>query len=179
VSEWLLGIKQILDETGLSHIWLSQGQNTTTELLKINVKQILMDQFQQCWTADVFDGSKCDNYRIFKSKFGFENYLVTLSPKLRELFTKFRCRNHKLPIEIGVYTGVVKEERICAMCNELGDEFHYIFSCNQFQQQRVDFLNNYYRHHISTLKMEQLFNCKGAQLYKLCKLIKVILHDIK
>ena len=131
-----------MDDTGLSNVWLSQGQNVSTAWLKANIKQTLMDQYQQHWLTSVFNSSKCDNYRMFKTRFGFENYLVDLSPKLCESFTRFRCRNHKLPIEVGIYPGIIKEERHCTLCdsNDLGDEFHYIFSCEQFQQQRNEML---------------------------------------
>ena len=181
ISEWLLYVKKILDETGMSDVWMSQGQNITTDCLKYNVSQILKDQFQQEWRANIFDSSKCSNYRIFKTNFGFEDYLVNLLPKTRVLFTKFRCRNHKLPVESGIYTGVIKEERICMLCNmqDVGDEFHYIFKCEHFRNQRRELLKYYYRHHISSLKMNALFNAKGAELKNLCKFIKVIIQDVK
>lgn len=181
VSDWLSYIKKILDEVGMSHIWITQGQYTSTEWLKCKVKQTLMDQFQQAWRSNIFDSSKCCNYRIFKSKFGLENYLVALSPKLRESFTKFRCRNHKLPIESGIYTGIVREERLCSLCtlHEPGDEFHYIFCCDYFAEHRRRFLMYYYRNHTSCFKMDKLFNTKGEELIKLCQFIKQILKEVK
>ena len=38
---------------------------------------------------------------------------------------KFRCNNHKLPIEQGRKFGIAREERFCTKCNmnSVGDEF--------------------------------------------------------
>jgi hypothetical protein len=46
---------------------------------------------------------------------------------------QFRTANHKLPIEIGRWNNTNRNNRICTHCNknELGDEFHYIFTPHQ------------------------------------------------
>ena len=50
---------------------------------------------------DIYLNSKCINYRIYKDIFGFEDYLIQLPDNLRVVLTKFRCRNNKMPVEIG------------------------------------------------------------------------------
>ena len=51
---------------------------------------------------------------------------------LRIAFSKFRCVNHKLPIEKGRFYGIAIDDndRVCELCNtnKLGDEYHYIFN---------------------------------------------------
>ena len=181
VSQWLLFTKKILDDVGKSFIWLSQGQNISNDLLKLQVKQSLRDQFIQQWSSDIFTSSKCCNYRIFKCEFGFETYLTKLPIKLREFFTKFRCRNHKLPIEQGIYAGIAKDERLCTLCdlNEMGDEFHYLFNCTHFSLVRKTHLKKFYRYHVSSLKMKLLFNLCDVQCIKLCKFIKHIMQAMR
>jgi hypothetical protein len=51
---------------------------------------------------------------------------------------KFRCGSHKLPIEMGRFFSIDRSERICDLCNkeELGDEFHYLFNCTFFKDER-------------------------------------------
>ena len=176
VGKWLLNVKQILDHSGLSHIWISQCKDVSSEWLKSTLKRRLSDQFVQTWSADVFSKSKCCNYRMFKSEFGLENYLLRLPAKWRKLFTKFRCRNSKLPIVSGIFVNTPKEERLCTLCNcgDIGDEFHYIFNCQTFVEQRRKFLKRYFIHHVSAYKMNILFKSSGKQLIELCKFIKEI-----
>ena len=38
---------------------------------------------------------------------------LELAELLRKYFTKFRCRNHRLPIEGGVRSQVLRDMRIC------------------------------------------------------------------
>ena len=46
------------------------------------------DQFRQNWASEVFDSSKCLNYRMFKTNFKYENYLSILEDSQRIVFTK-------------------------------------------------------------------------------------------
>ena len=50
--------------------------------------------------------------------------------------------NHKLPIEKGRFEGVARELRTCNLCgdNSLGDEFHYLFRCEYFYDDRVKYV---------------------------------------
>ena len=75
------------------------------------------------------ESRKCLNYRIFKTQFGIEPYVLSLPDKFRKTLSKFRCRNVKIPIELGAHQNVPRMERKCTLCNlsELGDEFHYLF----------------------------------------------------
>jgi hypothetical protein len=179
VSNWLTFVKGILNNLGLSHVWDSQCQDVSLNWLKLAVKMKLTDQFQQKWESDVFDSSKCCNYRMFKVNFGLENYLTQLSPKIRVAYTKFRCRNTKLPIVSGIYNNIPKEDRVCTLCNsnDKGDEFHYIFECVELKNEREVLLKSYFWHHPSTFKMNMLFNSSGRQLVKLCKFIRHIVNN--
>ena len=70
-------------------------------------------------------------YKHFKDCFEFENYLNLLDDKNRQLLCKFRTCNHRLPIEIGRWQGIERQNRTCNICdkNEIGDEFHYVLQC--------------------------------------------------
>lgn len=43
--------------------------------------------------------------------------------------TKFRLGSHKLKIETGRWYRQPREERLCPICNVLGDEYHAIYNC--------------------------------------------------
>ncbi len=179
ISKWLLFVKKVLDDAGLSFVWLNQGQNMSTEWLKQTLKQKLADQFVQEWHSEVDKSSTCINYRIFKNDFAFENYINVLPMKYRIIFSKFRCRNYKIPIVTGLYSNTPLEDRLCTLCNnDIGDEFHYIFNCTYFNAKRFVYLSQFYYQHPSTEKMSLLFNSKGDVLLNLCKFIEYVVKVV-
>ena len=136
----------------------------------------MKDQFVQEWQNSVFNSSKCSNYRIFKTEFKFENYLVDFPTKLRINYSKFRCRSHRLPIEEGIFSEINKESRLCTKCDllDIGNEFHYIFKCPSLQSERKSFQPSILAHNV--LSFKKLFNSSGETLINLCKLISCILE---
>ena len=91
---------------------------------------------------------------------------------------KFRTANHKLPIEVGRWENIVYEDRKCNFCekNELGDEFHYLFICSYFQNERKDLLKRYYYLRPNIIKYQELMNCKNKHaLLNLSKFKKLIM----
>ena len=88
------------------------------------VKTRLTDQFKQEWYSDINTLRKCCSYRLFKTDFAFEPYLLTLSYNNRITLWKFRVSDHKLPIELGRHLNIHKEERSCNLCQQgkIGNE---------------------------------------------------------
>jgi len=70
-------VHSLLDSLGLSYILSNQIH--TIESFKRIVKQRLMGEFIQEWQSRVAENSVCSNYRLFKKKFCFEEYLTYLS----------------------------------------------------------------------------------------------------
>ena len=114
-------VHSLLDSLGLSYIWFNQ--DNTIESFKRKVKQRLRDQFIQEWQSRVAENSVCSNYRLFKKKFCFEEYLTYLASILRQRVLKFRLIQQRRSL------GIPRDERICTVCDsgEVGDEFHYLF----------------------------------------------------
>jgi hypothetical protein len=50
-----------------------------------------------------------------------------------------------LDVEMGRFFSIDRLERICDLCNkeELGDEFHYLFNCTFFKDERKKFIPEY------------------------------------
>ena len=132
-SLWLKYIKSILDSVGLSDVWFTQGTNVQYEWFKAYVKRCLSDQSLQSWHSNIDNSNKCINYKIFKKELKFEDYLIHLPPSLSYAYSKFRCRNTKLPVETNTFYGNLGSDR-CLLCPQdvVGDEFHYLFSCSYF-----------------------------------------------
>ena len=70
-STWLNFVKNVLDNSGLNNIWLSQG-NFNSKWLNENLKRNLKDRFIQKWRSDMENSSKGICYRLFKENFEFE-----------------------------------------------------------------------------------------------------------
>ena len=104
-------------------------------------------------------------------------YLNELPDLLRKYFTKFRCRNHRLPIEAGVRSQVLRDMRICQFCEtDIGDEFHYLLCCPNFKEERKHFINSKYYVRPSTFYLHKLFKqTKGGNLKKLAMFVKIII----
>lgn len=173
-SKWLVCVQNTLNNCGFSEYWIQQNAPENCCLAKL-VKNRLIDQFKQNWFNSVFTVSKCLNFRIFKQNHNFETYLTELPRDLRIAYSKFRCINHKLPIEKGRFVGIARDDRICNLCNsaKLGDEYHYIFECTFFKTDRKKFIPvQYYKKH-NTQKFHDLFNVSDYHIVlgiaKFCK----------
>ncbi len=176
---WLMKVHSLLDSLGLSYIWSNQIH--TIESFKRIVKQRLMDQFIQEWQSRVAENSVCSNYRLFKKKFCFEEYLTYLPSILRQRVLKFRLSNHRLPIQQRRSLGIPRDERICTVCDsgEVGDEFHYLFNCSNenVKRNRTKYVDKYYTHHPNVPKFCSLMNMTSkSKNIKLAKFISCILE---
>ena len=59
-------------------------------------------------------------------------------------YVQFRNTNNNLPVNRRRFEGIAGNERICHKCDigEVGDEYHYLFSCPFFfpQQGKISYL---------------------------------------
>lgn len=180
-NPWCESVKNILDDCGLSYIW--QENSINIPWLKMKVRNILLDQFNQSWYSDVQNSPKSINYRLFKKSLAFEEYFLNLPSKLWKKYCIFRTGNAKLPIETGRWFNISRENRTCKLCicNEIGDEFHYLFNCSDIciTDARNMYLPKYYISNPNVLKFEALFNISNKkQLIKICKFINTIIERV-
>ena len=126
-----------------------------------------MDQFIQEWQSRVAENSVCSNYRLFKKKFCFEEYLTYLASILRQRVLKFRLSNHRLLIQQRRSLGIPSGERICTICDsgEVGDKFHYLLNCSNenFKRNSTMYVNKYYTHHPNVNMTSKSKNVKLAK----------------
>ena len=78
-----------------------------------------------------------------KATDGIENYLIQLPYHQRRSISRSRYRNKKLPITHGRDVEIVVDEMLCPYCDYdvLGDEFHYLFVCEYFWQERNKYID--------------------------------------
>ena len=103
--DWLVKIKQILDECGISFVW-NNPQSVSTDWLSRKVLLNLKDVFIQTWSQQCRDSTKACKYFLYKTTFGTEHYLDNLPKNQRIFLTKIRTSNHKLPIKKGRYSNL-------------------------------------------------------------------------
>ena len=60
-----------------------------------------------------------------------EYYLSHPDRNVRFILTKFTLSEHKLLIEIGRNLKIPRDQRLCAICNVLEDEFHFSSECKR------------------------------------------------
>ena len=72
-SKWLKHVKNILDNCGVSFIWLSQSITICSlpEFILLNLRE----QYSQEWSTTVYNSSKCVLFRVFKKAYFLKNIL--------------------------------------------------------------------------------------------------------
>ena len=135
--KWITFIKQTLDHSGFSNIWLMQ-EHHNQKWLNSNFQTRSKDQFIQTWLSNIWTSTQCTNYRIFKTTFTPETYLSKLNRNDFINLCKFRVGNGKIPVVLGRYSNIIIEDRICPLCDfhDICDEYHYIFVCQFFNTLR-------------------------------------------
>ena len=86
------------------------------------------DNYKQKGSADFDSSSKSHTYKMFKSIFGYEEYLSILTTKLRKTFARFRTSSHHLPVETGRWLGIPINDIRCTLCNsrQIADEMNFV-----------------------------------------------------
>ena len=180
---WLRCIKDILDGVGLTYIWDDQGADAiNVNWLSKYVRDILEAQFKQQWHSGIHESSKCFNYRMYKTEHKFENYLTLLPPKLMQIFVNYRLCNNRLPVETGSWIKIDRNLRKCNLCNDndVGDEFHFIYRCSFFDEERKITAPFIKKREASSVTFYNLFNeMNQTKLRKTCKFLGIILKQFR
>ena len=95
---------------------------------------------------------------------------------------KFKCANSKIPAIVGRYTNKPLEDRTCTVCEsgEIGNEYHYLFKCSKFNEERSKYIKEYFINNPSEYKMNQLFNKSSRkQLLNLAKFVYEVMQVFK
>ena len=174
---WPTKIKDILASSDLAYLWHVQDGDYIGAQSQIKGKCI--EIFLNNWKEEINSNSQCTLYRIFKNKPQIENYLIELSYSLRISTVKFLTRTHHLPITYDRFNQQDKNkvDRKCKKCDleEVGDENHYIFTCNFFAEERLKYLPDY-SHRTSDFDSAWKIMLKytGSNLIKLATFIRYI-----
>jgi len=178
--KWVITIKNILENLGMGNVWVAHTFRSVN-CLSQQIKQRQTDQYSQTWRSNILS-SRGKTYQLYKEQLILEKYINILPEKLWKPLLKFRTSNHYLPVETGRWNNISFEDRICTLCHEseIGDEFHYLFTCHFFSNSRTQFLHPYYYTRPNTYKFKELMqNKRISTLKNLAKFIKVIMNVFK
>ena len=134
-------VKEALKETGFSHVWKNHGSFGHSSLL-YSIRNILKEYYISFWENSLkSENGKLRTYKLFKSTFGMETYLDMITDKsTRKHLSSFRISAHRLHIHVerGRYTRprTSVEDRLCSVCKEIEDEFHFMFECEKYRVYR-------------------------------------------
>lgn len=178
-SPWIACIKNICNECGMSWLWLTQTVPNVIWVKKA-VELRLKDQWITTWRSNIETKSLCSNYRIIKLNYGMEDYILKMQKSNRILLTKLRTLNNGFPVNVGRYTGVPREDRICSKCdaNAIGDEYHVLFICNNTDivMLRARYIPEYFVCRPSYFKYTSLMQSTNVNILKnLSLFVKAVL----
>ncbi len=185
-NPWLTYIKTLVDKYKLTTHWENQNSMNITQLgafklvCKKNIKQI----YEEEWRKELNESSKCYLYKNLKNNLKIEKYVCSLTSELRISLTKFRLTNHKLPIEIGRHNKIERNLRTCTKCDsgDLGDEYHYMFVCKEFLDERKKFIPRklYTDRNIGSVSnfCELMSTSSKTKYIKLAKFAKIIMKRV-
>ena len=158
-KNWAAFVKNTLSNLGFFHVWEAQGVGDVNNFLSV-FKQRVKDHFIQSWHERLNKSSRASFYREI-CVFEFQPYLEkVVNKKFRNALSKIRLSSHRLHIESGRWKrphSTPRENRVCFHCNILEDEFHFIFECSLYDDERCLFIKPYFRRSYSMFKLIELF----------------------
>ena len=159
-SKWLDCVQNTLNNCGFSEYWIHQNVPDNCGLAKMIKKNALLISLNRPGIILYLNFLSVLISELLSIIMVLKKYLTLLPTDLRISFSKFRCTNHKLPIEKGRFLGIARDDRICNLCNsaKLGDEYHYIFECDYLKTERKKFIPQKYYKKTQHLKYHDLFN---------------------
>ena len=120
----------------------------------------LLDNYKQNWQGSLNNSSVLDMFRIFKSDFGYEEYLDIHPRECRFYVSRLRLSVLPLRIQLGRYSqnNLPRNERYCLCCGnvDIEDEYHFVFICPCYNTIRRKYLKCFYYVRPSVYKYHQL-----------------------
>ena len=122
---------------GFGYVWANQGVVENRAFLSA-FGQRMRDMYVQDWSASVALTSENRLFMSIKNVFKLKDYLNICDRNLRVALTRIRLSSHVFMIERGRWgkNRLHVSERKCSLCGVLEDEFHCLFKCPRFNNER-------------------------------------------
>ena len=131
-----------------------------TKLFLNEFKQRVIDNYTAQGLTFFENSSKCNLYQYMQF------YLNRpVNSIYKTCITRYRIHSHVLNIESGRYFNIVRNERICTMCNikAVEDEYHFILECDRYTDSICKYIKKYYYRNPSTFKLIQLLSVRNVK----------------
>jgi hypothetical protein len=115
-----------------------------TKLFLNEFKQRVIDNYIAEGLSFFENSSKCNLYQYIYAGHNMQFYLNRpVNSLYKTCITRYRINSHVLNIESGRYVNIVRNERICTMCNKksVEDEYHFILECDRYTDIRCKYIN--------------------------------------
>lgn len=168
---WASLLQHILSSLGFHEVWVQQGVGNYNAFISV-LKQRLTDTFIQNWRARLEGSTRANFYKSF-AVFQLQPYLDKVSvSKFRHALSRLRVSSHRLEVESGRWVKPIPtpfNERKCAHCSVLEDEFHFVLMCPLYLDLRKKYISKYYWSRPSMFKFLELLNSSNTdRIRKLC-----------
>ena len=140
---WVSLVTGLLFKIGLGNFWVNQYVVDEGGFISM-FKQRVQDIFLQNWGAEVSLTSDNRLFKHIKVTFNFEPYLRLDNKAFRIAITKIRLSSHPFMIERARWNARVPDvgERVCTQCNVVENEYHCLFVCPRFVNERMGCVPN-------------------------------------
>ena len=155
---WCKGIQQILERCNLCGIYHAKG--------KVDIEQAknkLFNAYKNDCKVNILKKPKLRTFQLIKDEPRTEKYVTeNLTLSERSFLSQLRFDILPFHIETGRFVNTSLNERICNSCNLnlLEDEFHLIFDCPVYNQEREVLFNYIVNKEVAFLTLSQTFQLK-------------------
>ena len=134
---WVTLVRDLLVRCGMGDYWQTQRvecRRTFERLAKSRVYECYIRE----WKVNVESSTDGRLFKFIKDDFKFERYLNMNDRRLRVAITRIRLSSHLFFIERGRWSRpkVVRDNRVCDICNVVEDERHCLLVCPKFVNER-------------------------------------------
>jgi hypothetical protein len=136
---WIAEINEIFTATNTSDVLQKNMAVVNFKTFSKYLTDTLMQQYENKWVNIINLKPKLELYRQYKNKYNEEAYCnVSLKRGQRSVLAKIRLGVFPINLEIGRYSGIPREERLCICCQmkEIENEFHILFKCPIYNIER-------------------------------------------
>ena len=173
-NKWLNNVKQKLDHLGLGWVWESPAENTmiNPKWFKEALKLRISDVFVQGWRSELVENKQCKLYAKLKDAPKLEKPLCQLNMSTTIPILRFCCGNLAFPSNYYLRKDPQRTQA-CDLCGfVLGDELHYLLSCPDLTNLRVQYIHQRYIDKPSAGSLACLIHSRDEkELHRLAKFI--------
>ena len=165
---WCRSVRTLLFELGFGDVWYNQGV-ADIDVFIACFQQCLYDIYKQGWRSRIDESTRASFYRVYKSEFGFSHHLDVVCVKShRVALSRLIMSSHSLRIETGKWARppIPRQDRMCKVCHQLGDEYHFLLECLSFQELRKRLIPKYYWNRPSMYKCVDLLRSSNKTVLK-------------